>query len=314
MVHFGRACFSCWNALVLAVALARSSQLTASASALDAGSSFVLDTPRHVYVWLGAQSDRYQHFKAAMLATRLRSLWHRLPGSSVVITTQGQEPDEFWEFLGGKKDIAPAPDPDEEGTAPFSLLPCLLACLLARLLFPPWEATAQDSDCTAACFAIAPSHSAPVCVFTDPPACLRFCWWPFLSVRVPAFPPSSSLVSLRRVSRSNQPDEKKLPGDLYKVKPPPQPADDADAPEAEADAGVLIEAVDAASQALIMEAEWLDPRFAFVLDCDSELFVWAGSKAPPAVRVRALRLCLCCPRSFPLLPALYCVFSTPGSE
>jgi advillin len=73
-------------------------QVHASAESLNSGDCFVLGTPAAVFVWQGVGSSDDEKKVASSVADLLSS------GRPVSVVPEGQEPDAFWEALGGKAD------------------------------------------------------------------------------------------------------------------------------------------------------------------------------------------------------------------
>jgi len=81
-------------------------QVDARASSLNSEDSFVLVTPTHAYVWSGAGSNPDEVAVAANIGNLLASKYKRSSGRSVVSVSEGSEPAEFWDALGGKTEYA----------------------------------------------------------------------------------------------------------------------------------------------------------------------------------------------------------------
>lgn len=74
------------------------SQMIAKASNLESDDVFIVLTEDKTYVWQGKQSNELERELAAGFVEKLA------PNSETVIVEEGEEPDDFWEALGGKED------------------------------------------------------------------------------------------------------------------------------------------------------------------------------------------------------------------
>lgn len=75
-------------------------QVDEKAASLSSGDAFVLETPNSVYVWQGTGSSPAEREIAANIASILKKT------REVEVVAEGDESDEFWEFLGGKTEYA----------------------------------------------------------------------------------------------------------------------------------------------------------------------------------------------------------------
>jgi advillin len=76
------------------------SQVDEVASSLSSGDCFILTTPDAVYEWEGAGSSNAEREVTSSIAAILKK------NRSSVIVKEGEEPEEFWQFLGGKGEYA----------------------------------------------------------------------------------------------------------------------------------------------------------------------------------------------------------------
>ncbi|POM58418.1 Villin-like protein, partial [Phytophthora palmivora] len=75
-------------------------QVDEKASSLTSGDCFVLVTPSKVYEWQGAGSSSAEREVASNIASILKK------DRETEVVEEGNESDEFWEFLGGKDEYA----------------------------------------------------------------------------------------------------------------------------------------------------------------------------------------------------------------
>ena len=83
-------------------------------ASLNDGDVFILDAGLKLYQWQGAKCGQFERTRAAQLSRAMDS--DRDGKVEVIVIDQGSEPDEFWEHLGGKGDVADGsgiPDDDE---------------------------------------------------------------------------------------------------------------------------------------------------------------------------------------------------------
>lgn len=81
-------------------------QVDARAGSLNSEDSFVLVTPTHAYVWCGSGSNADEVTVATNIANTLASKYKHTGGRTVVSVSEGSEPAEFWDALGGKTEYA----------------------------------------------------------------------------------------------------------------------------------------------------------------------------------------------------------------
>eukprot|EP00899_Mesostigma_viride_P002146 jgi/Mesvir1/11932/Mv00268-RA.1 len=85
----------------------RAIQVDLEGSSLDGQDCFVLQTPDKFFVWNGKGSMDVERSVAAKIPEKLR------PGSPVTVVLEGEEPEEFWELLGGRAPYLSVGDADE---------------------------------------------------------------------------------------------------------------------------------------------------------------------------------------------------------
>lgn len=73
------------------------SQLIAQASNLESDDVFIVLTEEKTYIWQGKDSNEVEKELASAFVEKLA------PGSESVVVEEGEEPEEFWEALGGKE-------------------------------------------------------------------------------------------------------------------------------------------------------------------------------------------------------------------
>jgi gelsolin len=76
-----------------------------SCDSLNSGDCFILDAGLKIFCWNGNDSNAFEKFKTSELAKNLEEKRNGAP--EVFHVTQGEESPEFWEILGGKKEIKP---------------------------------------------------------------------------------------------------------------------------------------------------------------------------------------------------------------
>lgn len=86
----------------------RVTQVERSYRSLNKGDSFVLDAGMKIFIWNGSKSGRTEQFRAAQIASHLKSLRSGKP-EEIRLTEEGN--NEFWNLLGGRGPIKSA----EEG-------------------------------------------------------------------------------------------------------------------------------------------------------------------------------------------------------
>lgn len=79
-------------------------QVAETASSLNSGDCFVLVTPSVVYVWQGRGANDSEAAVATNIANILANDFNGTGGRAVTHLHEGNEPDEFWNALGGKTD------------------------------------------------------------------------------------------------------------------------------------------------------------------------------------------------------------------
>jgi len=94
----------------------RVKQVELSGSALNAGDVFVLDMGLTIVQWNGSDCNKKEKSKALDVTTAIKNE-ARGGKAKVVVFDQGEEPDAFWEALGGKTDVAPAVSDDSAQAA-----------------------------------------------------------------------------------------------------------------------------------------------------------------------------------------------------
>jgi len=77
-------------------------QVKPNADSLTSKNSFVLDTQDVIYLWRGKNSRNMENFNAAMLVNDLKVDRGKIITKDI---NQGEEDEEFWIFLGGKKEV-----------------------------------------------------------------------------------------------------------------------------------------------------------------------------------------------------------------
>lgn len=78
----------------------RAVQVQEEASSLNSEDVFILEIPSKTFLWIGQDSDSAE----VEIAPELVKLVS--PGQEVIEISEGEEPDEFWEALGGKNDYS----------------------------------------------------------------------------------------------------------------------------------------------------------------------------------------------------------------
>ena len=79
----------------------RAVQVAEKASSLNSGDSFVLLTPTTMYVWKGTGANEAEHAVAMKLSNKL------VGKRETKSIAEGEEPDAFWDALGGKAEARP---------------------------------------------------------------------------------------------------------------------------------------------------------------------------------------------------------------
>lgn len=74
----------------------RASQQVAAASSLESDDVFLVINGDKTYLWQGKDSNELERTLASGFVE------HIAPGSEITTVQEGEEPDEFWELLGGK--------------------------------------------------------------------------------------------------------------------------------------------------------------------------------------------------------------------
>lgn len=90
---------------------ARVVQIEVNASLLNSGDVFVLDANEKIFQWTGKKSNRMEKGRALDLTKRLRDERMNRLKADVILETEGNESEEFWKEIGGKKEYKTA----EEG-------------------------------------------------------------------------------------------------------------------------------------------------------------------------------------------------------
>lgn len=90
---------------------ARVVQIEVDASLLNSGDVFVLDANEKIFQWTGKKANRMEKGRALDLTKRLRDERMNRLKAEVILETEGNESEEFWKEMGGKKDYKTA----EEG-------------------------------------------------------------------------------------------------------------------------------------------------------------------------------------------------------
>ncbi|CAH2224360.1 jg3674, partial [Pararge aegeria aegeria] len=75
----------------------RAIQMQETADSLEEDDIFILETPSAVYVWSGKESSEQEQEAAKTAVTSLVG-----DDKEVIEINQGEEPEEFWEVLGGQ--------------------------------------------------------------------------------------------------------------------------------------------------------------------------------------------------------------------
>jgi len=85
----------------------RVKEVALAAGSLNAGDVFIVDTPACVYQWNGAESNRKEKSKALEVSIAIKDEIHG-GKADILAFDQGEEPEAFWELLGGKSEVAAA--------------------------------------------------------------------------------------------------------------------------------------------------------------------------------------------------------------
>jgi len=94
----------------------RVSVVPLSASSLNAGDVFVLDMGLKLIQWNGSEANRREKAKALDVCDDIKGD-ERGGKATILACEQGQEPDEFWEALGGRGSVAPSTSDDKPAIA-----------------------------------------------------------------------------------------------------------------------------------------------------------------------------------------------------
>eukprot|EP00581_Thalassiosira_minuscula_P013017 CAMPEP_0183724744 /NCGR_PEP_ID=MMETSP0737-20130205/18415_1 /TAXON_ID=385413 /ORGANISM="Thalassiosira miniscula, Strain CCMP1093" /LENGTH=378 /DNA_ID=CAMNT_0025955429 /DNA_START=28 /DNA_END=1164 /DNA_ORIENTATION=+ len=86
-------------------------QVPCECSSLNDGDAFLLDAGTKVYTWFGSTVSGFEKAKSAQVAHNIRE--NRLGDCECVLDVE-EDNEEFWEALGGKGEIAPAVEEEEE--------------------------------------------------------------------------------------------------------------------------------------------------------------------------------------------------------
>lgn len=76
----------------------RAEQVPEVAASLNSGDVFVLETPKMTYIWIGKESNEEEQDMGKNIVAVVS------PGREVIEVKEEEEPDEFWESIGGKGD------------------------------------------------------------------------------------------------------------------------------------------------------------------------------------------------------------------
>lgn len=76
----------------------RATQLQAKASNLESDDVFLVLTDDKTYIWQGKDSNEVERELANGFVEKLA------PDAETIVVEEGEEPDEFWEAIGGKED------------------------------------------------------------------------------------------------------------------------------------------------------------------------------------------------------------------
>lgn len=95
-------------------------QVEAKATNLNSGDAFVLVGPESVTVWCGSKCSEEETEVATAVAQRLGNKLE-VEGLEIQAVPEGEEPDAFWESLGGKEEYT-TEVPDEEAGQPPRML------------------------------------------------------------------------------------------------------------------------------------------------------------------------------------------------
>jgi villin 1/advillin len=90
----------------------RAVQVAEKAASLNSGDCFVLLTPGTVFMWAGNGANDVEKTTATGIAEMMKS------GRCLKSISEGDEPDAFWEALGGKGEYAQAKEYDDEEHEP----------------------------------------------------------------------------------------------------------------------------------------------------------------------------------------------------
>lgn len=98
----------------------RATQMPEVAASLASDDAFVLETPAATYIWNGKGASDFEQSMAGSVSKTLS------PDHEAVVVNEGEEPDEFWDALGGQGEYDTEIDP---AGAPF-LEPRLFHCTI----------------------------------------------------------------------------------------------------------------------------------------------------------------------------------------
>lgn len=76
----------------------RAEQVPETSSSLNSNDVFILETPSVTYLWIGKESNDEEKYMGKKIIEVVS------PEREVLDVTEGEEPDEFWDSLGGKGD------------------------------------------------------------------------------------------------------------------------------------------------------------------------------------------------------------------
>lgn len=82
----------------------RAEQVPEVAASLNSGDVFVLETPKMTYIWIGKESSEEEQDMGRNIVTVVS------PDREIIEVKEEEEPDEFWESIGGKGDYEKAHD------------------------------------------------------------------------------------------------------------------------------------------------------------------------------------------------------------
>ena len=116
----------------------RSVDGTPTVANLDPRTAFVLHTPTAAFVWAGKRAHA-EYQQAAVAWARQLEKFERAPAAQVLVA--GEEPNEFWEALGGKAEARARASPSSPPPPPPPSPPSLPSLALLTSLAPSGTAS-----------------------------------------------------------------------------------------------------------------------------------------------------------------------------